>query len=178
MAKLLYKDPTFNVRQPKSLVVLLPKELRPFQYPKTRQEKLKLEFYRDVAAKEILSGFVQGLSASDLEERLALALDEFGVKYTFQFEVDSAYSLPSEGRLIDFVINDAGTFIPLEPGATFTHGTPSQKERDRARQQVLNPILQSMGIVPLGTLQYELPLDRPTSVEDARRLLSEMLVSI
>ena len=178
MAKLIYADPTIHIRRPKSLVVNLPKELRPFQYPKTRSAKLKLDFIKDAGTEEILSGFIKGERASDLEERLALAMDGFGVKYQFQFEVESAFSLPNESRKIDFIVDDAGTFIALEPGASFLHGTPSQKERDRARQQIINPILELLGIIPLGDPRYELPFDRPVSVEDARDLLRGMLVSI
>ena len=180
MPRLIYYDPAIRISQPKSLIVYLPAELRPFEFPKTKRPAAgEVDFFPPSAKpEELLTGFVHGKRASALEERLAMALDFFGMEYIFAFEVESAYSIPGEGRVIDFVVNDGGLWIPLEPGAEFVHASPSQMERDRTRQQILNEILPLLGIHPLGDPLYQIPFDRPLSFEDAKDIIADMFISI
>lgn len=180
MARLVYRDPAIRISQPKSLIVYLPAELRPFEFPKAKRPAAgEVDFFPPSAKpEELLTGYVHGQRASDLEERLAMALDFFGMEYIFQFEVDSAYSIPGEGRLIDFIVNDGGLWIPLEPGAGFVHASPSQMERDRTRQQIMNEILPLLGIHPLGDPLYAIPFDQPVSFEQAKDLVAELFISV
>ena len=177
MARLIYKDPLVKVPQPKSLIVYLPKELKPYQFSKRRNKKLENPFNRPVGPEENLNGYVHGKKASALEERFAKALDFFGIEYIFQFEVESVYSLPGEGKLIDFIVFDGGLGIPVEIGASFVHDSPSKEELERVRQTIVNPILQLQGILPLGDPQYSVDFDRPLSFEDAKDIVSSMFIS-
>ena len=178
MARLVHADPSIRIRQPKSLITYLPSEMKPFVYKTTRPARGEVTYFPPSAKpEELLTGYVHGQKASDLEERLAIALDFFGIEYIFQFEVDSAYSLPSEGKLIDFLVNDGGLWIPLETGAKFFHASPSEQELERARQNTINPILMLQGIHPLGDPQFQIPFDRPTSIEDAKDIVSQMFLS-
>jgi len=178
MAKLVYADPAIRIRRPKSLIVYLPEEMKPFVYKTTRPARGEVKYFpASPKAEEGLTGYVHGQKASDLEERLAIALDFYGIPFIFQFEVDSAYSLPSEGKLIDLLVNDGGLWIPLEPGGGFFHRSPSQQEEERARQNTINPILMLQGIHPLGDPLYTLNFDEPVSIEQAKEIISRMFLS-
>jgi hypothetical protein len=160
--------------------VHLPDELKPFEYKvgqiDSPPEVQFPEFGKDPA--EALTGYVHGQKASDLEERFAKALDQFGLQYQFQFEVASAYGLPGEEKTIDFLVDQNGMWIPIEIGATFTHGSVSKQEIDRKRESILNPILVNMGIQPLGDPLYTVLRDRPLSIEDAKEIVLRMFVRV
>ena len=179
MARLVYNDPNIIIRRPRSLITYLPDDLRPFEYKIGEidhpPEVQFPEFGADPA--ERLIGLVHGQKASDLEERFAMALEFYGIQFQFQFEVASAYSLPGEEKNIDYLVNAGGIWIPVEIGSTFTHGAVSKQEIDRKREMIINPILVQMGIQPLGDPRYELPLDRPHSIEDAKELVARMFIA-
>lgn len=174
MAQLVFKDPNIRISQPKSLVTYLPVEMRPYQFKKTRTPRLDTAVARPgPAPEEVLFGNIRGVRASALEERFAAALDFYGIPYRFQFEVPSAYSLPGEEKVIDFVVFDAGLGIAIEIGSRFVHATPSEQERDKQREAVINPILALQGIQPIMWI----PFDRPNSLEDAKELVSQLFIS-
>jgi hypothetical protein len=178
MAKLIHHDPHIRVQQPKTLTVHLPTDIRPFEYKKIGARPDEGAFERPTGPpEEMLTGFVHGKKASDLEERFAKALDFFGIEYIFQFEVQSAYSLPNEGKQIDFIVFDGGIGIPVEIGASFVHSGPSEQEMERLRQGIVNPILELMGIQRLGDPRYEVPFDRPYDFEDAKDIVAGMFIS-
>ena len=178
MAKLVYADPNIRIRQPKSLTAYLPDEMKPFVYRVPRPARGEVDFFpTSPKPEELLTGYVHGKRASDLEERFALALDHFGIQFIFQFEVASAYSLPGEEKLIDFLVFDGGLGIPIEIGARFFHASPSEQERERERQNIINPILQLRGILPLGDPMFQVPFDEPVSVEQALDIVSRMFLS-
>ena len=178
MARLIYHDPTIHVLQPKTLLAGLPKELKPYRYKTRRTRRVEPGYDRPwPVPEEFLTGYVHGKRASALEERFAMALDFFGLTFIFQFEVESAYSLPGEGKRIDFLVFDGGFGIPIEIGASFIHDSPSEKEEERLRQSIINPILSLMGIHPLGDLLFEVPYDRPWSFEDGKTLVSELFIN-
>lgn len=179
MPKLVTPDPAIRITHPKSLIVYLPEELRPFEYPKKRQRRMD---DRPVPllthpVTEQLTGYVHGEPASDLEERLAIALDFFGIQYIFQYRVYGAYQISGEEQKIDFLVNDAGYYIPLEPGASFFHNSPSQVAVDALRMSIVNAVLMAQGIHPLGDPLYQIPPDRPSSIEDAKDLVQGMFLS-
>ena len=178
MAKLVYADPAIRIRQPKSLIVYLPEEMRPFVYKTPRPAKGEVKYFpASPKPEELLTGYVHGKRASDLEERFALALQHFGMDFVFQFEVASAYSLPDEAKLIDFLVFDGGLGIPIEIGASFFHASPSDRELERERQNIINPILQLQGIIPLGDPLYQVEFDHPVSIEDAIEIVSRIFLS-
>ena len=175
MARLIYHDPTIRVLQPKTLIAGLPDELKPYQFKTRRTARVEAIFDRPVSPpEEILTGYVHGIRASELEERFAKALDFFGIDFIFQFEVASAYSLPGEGKLIDFIILAGGLGIPIEIGSSFVHDSPSKKEEELFRQSLINDILPLLGIQRLGDPLFAVPFDRPFDFEDAKQLVSEL----
>ena len=176
--KLIFKDPNIRIRRPKSLISYLPREMRPFEYKTRRSARVEADFLRPAKPKESLTGFVHGEKASDLEERWALALDQLGLEYIFLFEVSGAFTLPTEEKVIDFVVNDGGLQIPIEVGAKFFHASPSQQEKERDRENIINPILQLQGIHPLGDPLYRVEVDHPISVSDALDIAKGMFVSV
>ena len=179
MAKLIYADPNIRIRRPKSLITYLPAEMKPFVY-KTRPPARGEVTYFPASPKpeELLTGYVRGKRASELEERFAIALDSFGMEYIFQYEVVSAYTLPDEGKRIDFIVFDGGLGIPIEIGASYFHASPSQQEEERIRQDTINPVLQLLGIWTLGDPQYQVPFDEPTSIERAKEIIAGMFLSV
>ena len=178
MAKLIYRDPNILIPRNRSLISLLPKEVRPFEFKKIRTRRAgDSKQIPESFIQEELTGFVHGKRASELEERFANALEFFGIDFIFQFEVYTAYSLPQEAKQIDFVVFDGGLGIPIEIGARFVHGGGSRQAEDQRRRDEINPILLLQGILPLGDPLYEVPFDRPKSFEDAKEIVARLFIS-
>jgi len=176
MPKLVYKDPFIRVPQWHEKV---PVEVEPYKYKKRTGSPLKPQLAPDTAPPdEQLSGYVQGQPASKLEERFAKALEFYGIHFRFQYEVPSVYSLPGEGKVIDFIVYDGGIATPIEVGASYIHGETTRKESERERTALINPVLMNLGILPLDENNSYLELDHPTSIEDAKRIVREKFFNI
>lgn len=173
MTKTLGRDKNIKIlRSPK----IVPKQFRPFKYKMAATPNIRLTWGRPAPAlQEILTGFVHGEKASDLEERFARALDFFGLDYIFQYEVVTAYSLPDESRRIDFLVFDAGIGVPIEIGSSFVHAATSEKNAQLQRDAIINPILILLGMSPLSE-ESRVPWDRPRSFEDAKDIVSKMFI--
>lgn len=168
-SKRIFRDPYLRVSR-RGAKPRIPTIARPYKYKTKVTARLDADFVTPTAAAaEILTGFVRGKQASDLEERFAGALNDAGLSYVFQYRVDSALSLPGEGQVIDFIVYDGGTPYPVETGSAFVHGSQSQLNIDKARDQILNEILRFRGFQEI----IRLPLDRPEDRDDARRLVEE-----
>lgn len=175
MAKLVYKSPHYPVLQ---IHERIPKLVEPYKYKTRRTKRVEAIFDRPYGApEEVLSGYVHGERASVLEERFAIALDFYGLTYRFQYEVPSIYSLPGEGKQLDFLVHDGGIAWPVEIGSKFVHDSPSKKEEEAARVSIINAILPMLGIMPITDDSY-LEFDRPWNVEDAKEIVSSMFFSI
>jgi hypothetical protein len=176
MPRLVFHDPNIRISQPKSLITALPVDIRPYEF-KTRQTKrLEGTFQRPTSPpEEILSGYVHGKRASALEERYAKALEFYELEFSFRYEVPSIYSLPGEGKELDFVVWAGGLGIPVEVGASFVHDSPSKKEEERRREAIINDILPLIGISRINE-ETRIPFDRPYDFEDAKALVSQMFI--
>jgi hypothetical protein len=174
MAKLLYKDPNVRVPRIVSPIARLPAQLKPYKF-KTAQIDAPPSLDTSPPP-EVLTGYVNGKEASKLEERFAMALDFYDLRYIFQYEVASAYSIPGEGKLIDFIVYDGGVPMPIEVGSAFVHKSPAEQQAELQRTQILNPILQAIGIQPFNEFSH-LPLDRPADLEDAKELVRSLFIS-
>lgn len=176
MPKLVYKDPNIKVFQWHERI---PELVEPYTYkkakPALRPEPNTIK--ADGKPEEFLTGWVHGNRASALEERFAKALDFFGLTYSFEYVVPVAHGLPHEGKNIDFIVFDGGLAMPIEVGATFTHGRPSQEEAEGQRMAIINEVLPMLGIQYLTDESY-LPLDRPTDIEDAKDLVAQLFFSV
>jgi len=100
------------------------------------------------APDERLSGFVHGMEASTLEERFARALDRRGVRYVFQFRVNTPFQIPEQRNEIDFVVEEFGTH-PIEVDGMWVHKTAAAKAKDKLRDAILDDILSKEGWHPI-----------------------------
>ena len=175
MSKLVFKDPYIKVLQWHERI---PKLVEPYKYKTRRTQRPDAIFDRPYSKpEEILSGFVHGERASVLEERFAIALDFYGLTYRFQYEVPSIYSLPNEGKQLDFIVFDGGIAWPVEIGSKFVHDSPSKKEEELARVSIINDILPMLGIMQITDDSY-VEFDRPFDIEDAKGIVAEMFISL
>ena len=119
--------------------------VKPYKYkiPRAKQPD-RLDRLEPIPNDEGLTGLVQGQRASDLEERFARALYKLKLRFWFQFYVYTAYSLPGEDKVVDFVV-DAGLMWPLEVDASFTHKTSEQRQYDKIRDAQVDEALGRAG---------------------------------
>lgn len=101
---------------------------------------------RDLATDENLTGIVQGKKASDKEELFAIALDNAGKSYIFQYEVLGPVGIPGQENEIDFVVE---RIYPIEVDGLWVHKSAQQKLKDKLRDQVLNNQLEEYGLMPI-----------------------------
>jgi hypothetical protein len=111
---------------------------KPFQYKITRERKTERgrRVQREVED-ENLSGFVNGEPASKIEERFAIALRKRRLDFDFQYNVWTAYSLPTQDRVVDFVVYLPPP-QPIEVDGEIAHKTVADKEADRVRDGVID----------------------------------------
>ena len=90
-------------------------------------------------AAEHLDVQVQGKRASDIEERLARAMNQSeGVEgYRFQVSYFAGHNLPGEYRL-DFLVEADGQEFAVNPDGEFAHKSAEQKARDRLQDERLS----------------------------------------
>lgn len=69
---------------------------------------------------ELLTGSVDGITASAPEERLAKALDKANLQYIFRYTVGAPRGLPG-WKEIDFVVLTKGMLYLVEVDTAFTH---------------------------------------------------------
>lgn len=94
---------------------------------------------------ETLSGFVQGKKASDLEERLANSLVGAGLKFRFQYLVDTAHTLPDQAKNVDFVVFNAGRVYPIEVYGSYFHSSAGDRLHDQVRERELDDKFEQFG---------------------------------
>ena len=102
----------------------------------------KATYPQPVAEVEVLTGKVQNKDATDIEERMARALDKQGIAYEFQTSFIAQMSLPGEIRL-DFLVFSEG-YYPIQTDGEYAHASASQKARDRERDAILNKRLEGL----------------------------------
>lgn len=108
---------------------------------------------------EVLTKLVQGKKATDIEERLARALDRKGIAFQFQTNYIAGMNLPGEIQL-DFLVFQEGLYYPIQVQGEYAHQNATQKARDRDRDAILNKRLsglaQPVARVPSDELRYDL----------------------
>lgn len=90
------------------------------------------------ANNEVLSGYVQGAKASDIEERFArgLSVDKRVDGYQFRFPVISPRNHPGQLE-IDFVVQSAGLIYCFQVDGAYAHKGIG-KQQDDLRKDVLS----------------------------------------
>ena len=113
-----------------------------------RPPKVPLNRLAGHSDEEVLSGYVKGREASDIEERFAKALDDADKDYDFQVEFMTPFSIPGQEKEVDFVIYD-GQPQPVEIDGVYAHKSGEQKANDVARDAILNEQLGQQGYLPI-----------------------------
>ncbi len=145
--------------------------LKPYRWklPSKRFEEVQvLSIAPEGKTEEGLTGWVNGLRASDLEERIARAFRTKRLNFEFHHRVRM------EGRVykndIDFIVNTDFVRQAIEVFGPFTHDSESNKQKDAARIAELNPVLQKEGIEPIIIIwHWEI-----TTPEDALNKVNEL----
>jgi hypothetical protein len=100
-----------------------------------------------------LTGFVNGMRASDLEERFARGLRGAGLRFRFQYLVSVVDSLPGKEKVVDFLV-EKGFFYPIEIDGLIAHHTAAQKGKDLVREILLNDKFKQRGIYPIQRVKW------------------------
>jgi hypothetical protein len=140
----------------------------PYQYSsggrRIVRDNLGARLDRRTKDEEILTGVVNGIKASDLEERFARSLAKYGYPFEFRYRISSALMgarkltsqfLNVEGEVeIDFIVSNSGftpVFIDGEIGHYFT---PYQADNDSLKTGITNEFGQSQGWKPSIRVPY------------------------
>lgn len=128
------------------------KKIKPFQYRNRNVGPLEYDHPQSVSrtgTQEVLSGIVQGMDASDIEERTARALDRIEASYDFRVRITSEALGPQrltrqfaniKGETeLDFLCEFQGRVFPIFVDGEISHYfTPAQAEADRIKTNVAN----------------------------------------
>ena len=99
-----------------------------------------------------LTGWVNGLEASDLEERFARALRREKYEFRFKVLISTPFNLPGEKNEVDFIVDTIDQ--PVEIDGEIGHRTGAQKEKDKVRDVILNPVLNNMGLKNIERISW------------------------
>ena len=114
----------------KQKVYRFPKPPRIDDFPMNRIQKLS----DDV---EELSGEVDGVPASDIEERFARALIKAGLPFEFRKPVLAPRNMPGSYE-IDFLVYKDGLEYPVQIDGEYAHKSAEQRAKDQLKDMVLN----------------------------------------
>jgi hypothetical protein len=120
---------------------------------------------------EQLTGVIQAKEASDIEERFARALYKLQRTFTYEYDVDTAVSIPGEQRVVDFIVDVGGIYQAFEIDGEFAHKTLEKKEEDMMREIVVNEALGYSNILPIVRVSWELLQSQAEADYNVRRLI-------
>lgn len=121
-------------------------------YEDSAKEDIRAERVRQQPEDEGLTGAVQGLPASDLEERAHRAMNRYHISHVFQQEIPTAYALPTQERKVDFFAKYRSA---LEVDGYIGHYYKiSQKANDWVRDLFLNEALRNAGLPDVQHIPY------------------------
>ena len=130
----------------------------PYKYKKPRAIKaLPTNRVQGATEDEILGGVVQGLPASDLEERWAKALDKLGdaIQY-YEFRVPEIAGRNMPGEIeVDFLVH-LPFLQPIQIDGGFSHKSAEQRAEDEYKDAVLNDHLRGMARPVIRVKDFEL----------------------
>jgi hypothetical protein len=138
---------------------MMPKKLKPYRYKQKAVAPPDYDYGRTVLRvgnQEQLSGVVQGIKASDLEERVARALDTMEIPYQFRARITSQalgrrkltrQFANIQGEVeIDFLCNDGGLSTPIfVDGQIAHHMTAWQADIDQEKTDVTHEFGRGFG---------------------------------
>lgn len=133
-------------------------EIKPYMYSIPHQKATefglnRLDEISPLEDSKPLTGFVNGVIASDLEERFARGLSSAGLQFHFQYRVPVAGSLPGKDKIVDFLV-EKGFYYPVEIDGLIAHRTTAQMGRDLIREILLNQAFFRRGIYPIRRVKW------------------------
>lgn len=145
-----------------------------FRFPKTKK---KVEFpgilrppKKDIGGGEILTGFINGRKASELEERFANSLRSVGLGFYFQWIMNTEYTLPDQAKNVDFIVYVGNRVYPVEIYGSYFHSSAGDRLHDANRERELNREFDKFGWERLTIIwDYEL-FDQTQADNTVRRL--------
>lgn len=121
---------------------------------------------------ELLSGYIQGAKASDIEERFARALSTSkrvdGFK--FRFPVISPRNMPGQLE-IDFVVQSAGLIYCFQVDGEIAHKGIGKQQDDRRKDVLVNSFMKQYNAFPVKRI----PWYRLSTQEQANLLIRELI---
>lgn len=118
---------------------------------------------------EGLTGLVNNLPASDIEERFARSLDKYGVAYDFQVSYLAPRNMTGEYRL-DFLVYIDGEMQPIAIDGEYAHKTESQRRKDIWKDDQFNNAKRGQ-FMPVKRITFEKLLDQDTADQTAQEVL-------
>ncbi len=104
----------------------------------------------DNSPREVLSGYVYGMKASDIEERFARALSKNRRIDKFEFRVPVIQGRGLSGFLeVDFIVVAQGRMHPLQIDGEYSHKNTSKKMDDLQRDILVNEFLRRYNAMPV-----------------------------
>lgn len=114
-----------------------------------------------VGSAEQLTGMVNGQAASDLEERVAIALSKLQIPFQFRARINPLVGLTEErqnvvGEVeIDFLCDFLGRLYPINVDGEISHFfMASQRTKDEQKTAKINAALKVYNAHPLIRLPY------------------------
>ena len=120
---------------------------------------------------EVLTGFVQGQDASDIEERFARALAKFKISFDFKFLIFTLSTIGGQRKEIDFRVSSQGELFAVEIDGVIGHTTDAQLGRDRLRDEEIQPVIVKLGWNPNIIRVKEIDLTTQDFADDIVREL-------
>ena len=119
-----------------------------------RKPTPKLPVNRDerMGVPEPVGGVIQGQDATSREMQWARGLERANKSYIFQYEVETTYSLPGQGKKIDFIVDN---LYADEIDGEIGHKTESQKAEADQRDILLSEALHKMGLYDIRRVDAE-----------------------
>lgn len=146
----------------------------PFKYKIRRIPRKPLAFGKITRANddEILSGFIYGAEASDIEERFARALnkDTRVAGYSFREPVITARNLPGQLE-VDFVVQVGPEIQPYQIDGEYAHKGLSKKQDDARKDAMVNAYYEQYGAKLVRRIDGELLRNQDEADKLVRSLL-------
>lgn len=146
-----------------------------FKYKVRRKARKPAPFGEQVRAKqdEMLSGYIYGDAASDIEERFARALqkDTRVSGFSFREAVITARNLPGQLE-VDFVVSVGPMVYPFQIDGEYAHKGIAKKQDDARKDSLVNEyMMKQYGAQPVIRIDGE----RLSSQDDADKLVRSLL---
>lgn len=116
---------------------------KPFQYPVVKRPSVptRVDRVRGVSDQEVLTGQVNGMDASNLEERFARALEKHQVEFDFQPSYAAGRNIQGEIRLDFMVYLGGGIQQPVNIDGIWIHSSAEAKRNDAIQDARLDELL-------------------------------------